>query len=193
MNPFLKLFLNPFEKIAGYKAFALGLFIAFISTFLAYLFNTRFDGVLDIHFVSDVTFFQSLKEQIINIASLIIVFYLAGLIIKGNKFRFADISGTLTFARFPLLFAPFLNMSDYFFKIGQLLTSNNWQTSIDTTNLIFLIAAIVVLLVIIIWYISLLYKAYKISTNIKGGKLIASFIIGLLASEVLSKVLIFHS
>ena len=41
-----------------------------------------------------------------------------------------------------------------------------------------------------IWMIALMYKAYTVSCNVKGAKVVTTFILSLILAEILSKVLI---
>ena len=52
------------------------------------------------------------------------------------------------------------------------------------------IVANVVIVLTLIWMVTLMYKAYAISCNLKGAKAIGSFIAGLIAAEVVSKLLL---
>jgi hypothetical protein len=192
MNTFFKLIFNPFEKVAGYKALVAGLLAACLSSVMAFAFNTRFDGILDVHFVPDTLLPVLLMEQLINISSLTIIFYGTGLILKGNHFRFADICGTLALARSPLMLAPFLNAGGLFLKLQPTKPGEHLMIGdIGPANLVFLIFASVILILLLIWYVTLLYKAYAISINVKGWKAIAGFVVSLLFAEILSKYLIF--
>jgi hypothetical protein len=191
MNTFFKLAFNPFERVAGYTALVSGLIIAFVSSATGFIFNTRFDGVLDIHF-ADTTFLTALTEQLINIVSLCVIFSGIAFIVKGKSFRIIDVCGTLILARFPLLLTPFLNAGGFFLTLQPSETGKNVTLSrIEPAGIIFLTLASLILILIIIWHIILLYKAYRISTNIKGWKATASFILSLLLAEIMSKYLLF--
>lgn len=193
MKTILQLTVNPFEKIAGYTALGLGILCALVSSVLAYLFNTRFDGVLDIHFSINTTYFPLLSEQFINMFSIVSIFYLTGLMMRAGNFRFIDLAGTMILARAPLVVAPLFNASGVFINIQQsLLNGAQPESVLKSVNIIFLIAVSLLLIVILVWYISLLYKAYRISTNLKSGKAIGSFIVAIILAEALSKILIYN-
>ena len=45
-----------------------------------------------------------------------------------------------------------------------------------------------VILVALIWMIYLMYRAFSVSCNLKGGKAVVLFIAALIAAEVISKI-----
>ena len=66
---FLKYVLNPFEYIAGLRALLIGLTGMALSIALGVIFDARFDGVLNLHFTEDSTFYQVVTDQCINYLS----------------------------------------------------------------------------------------------------------------------------
>jgi hypothetical protein len=187
---------NPFLKIAGAKAFFLGLAFVLLSSLTAGLFYGRYDGILDMHFVTEKSFISPLLDNLVNISCLTIIFYLNAVILKGFRTRFIDILGTMTLARAPLFLMPLANIGNKFNEIGISLTENtnpNVLNDIVMENIVLLIITGVISIGILVWYVALLWKAYTVSSNVKGATAIISFIIGLLAAEVLSKIIIYQT
>jgi hypothetical protein len=193
MNLSLKLLVNPYERVAGYTSLWMGILIGLCSIVPAYFFNARFDGVLDIHFVSHATLNKIIIDQLVNMFSLMIVFSFVGLVVKGNSFRVVDVCGTLVFSRFPLILAPFLNTGGGFMDVQNSLIKPTGLASLDGMSLVFLVFSTIVLLIVTVWYVTLLYNAYKVSTNAKGWKAVVSFIVAIIIAEVLSKFLIYQA
>jgi hypothetical protein len=188
-----KLLFNPFEKIAGKEALAAGIVIAIISAFLATQTNTRFDGVLDIHFVSgDVLLKTAAIDQLVNLGSLFIAFYLLALAFGAKGTRPLDVAGTLALARAPFVLAPLVNTTGIFSKFSAQFESNSADkiAEITPSDLLPLAPLLLVIIVLSIWMIALSFNGWKVSTNLKDTKLIVSFIIGLIAAEILSKIFI---
>lgn len=188
-----KLLFNPFERIAGKEALAAGLTIALIAALFASFTSTRFDGVLDIHFVfGDVLFKTAAIDQLINLTSLFVVFYLLALAFGAKSTRPLDVIGTLALARAPFVLAPLANITGIFSKFsGQFEnTSADKIAEITPTDLLPLAPLLLVIILLSIWMIALSFNAWKVSANLKSTKLIVSFIIGLIAAEILSKTLI---
>jgi len=186
---------NPFTHIAGARALLAGISGILLTGILCYLSGTHLDGVLDVHFSSEGTIYLFLAEGLIDLACVVFVLSLLGLIIAGLRFRFIDLLGTLSMARLPFLVVPLIVMVfpqqkvlDYilytYLKIGAPVTIGNWDI------IGFLIVTIIGLLVII-WSIALMYNAFRICMNIKGPKIVLSFICGLILAEILSKIIFF--
>jgi hypothetical protein len=186
----LKIFKNPFELIAGGKALLLGLILTLISAFLATQFNARFDGALDLHFVAETQFISSLIDQVLNLIVLSLVFY-TGALLAGARFtRFIDIIGTFSIAKSPFLLLPALNFNGHLFRIGENLLEPS--TSLRIAEWIFFTGAIIIMLLAICWAVYWLYQAFKISSNLKGTRLIFTFFFCIIISEIISKILILN-
>jgi len=160
------------------------------------LLQTRFDGVLDIHFsASAVSPGTAIMDQVVNVLTTWLVFYAIAIISGARKTRFIDIAGTLTLARFPFIFAPLLNITGYYSGISsQIEIAMREGNLMDELYAIVmpLVYALPLLIVCICWMIALMYHAFRVSTNLKGNKLIAWFIAGLFFAEILSKIILSH-
>jgi hypothetical protein len=189
-----KLF-NPFVQIAGSKSLIIGLLFLLLSSTLAAFFNTRFDGILDAHYTKNQIFYLSYLDNLINISVTTLIFYGFGSLLTKGRTRFIDILGTSTLARFPLFIIPLFNIENQSGLIGEkIIQSISKPNAHQLTQFewIYLINSGIISLLLIIWYIFLLFRAYKISTNLKGANLIVSFILGLIIAEIVSKILIYQ-
>lgn len=185
---------NPFVKIAGLQAFLIGSLFLALSFVFSYLFKGLYDGVIDFHFVDEISISDSLFCLLIDLASLLVVFYPLGLILNKGKVRFIDILGTFTFARFPLVILPLTNINNYHAGIVQKILhaiESKVPIQLSGFEIVFLIFSTLILFAVLIWFIALLYKAFTTSANLKGTKAIISFIAGLILAEILSKIAIF--
>lgn len=176
---------NPFTRIAGWQAFGIGIIIVLVSAVLASFGNLAFDGAIDAHFGDNVTMVQSLVVSGISLLSVVLSMWVAALIISNN-FRFVDILGTMTLARAPFLILAVLSL---------FATSPSTEQLLENPMIIFDYPSVLIIgliaVPIIIWSIALMYNGLKVSTGVKGGKLTIGFIVGLLAAEIISKVLIY--
>ena len=176
--------MNPFTRIAGWQAFGLGLIFVVIMGFLGAYSDIAYDGVIDVHMI-DTSLLQSFLYLGIDLVCLVVVVWITGLIVSKN-FRFIDILGTMTLAK-----APFLIMAIAgFFATAPDLSEIYKDPYIILRSVSFVIF-MVLSLPVMIWSITLMYNALKISCDIKGSKLTVAFIIALLISEIISKVLIY--
>jgi len=178
------LLMNPFSRIAGWQAFGLGLIFVVLMGFLGASNGLVFDGVIDMH-MKETSLLHSFLYLIIDLVCLIVVMCLTGLILSKN-FRFIDILGTMTLAK-----APFLILA----VAGFFTTAPNMSDLYKNPYIIFESISFIILIMmslpVIIWSITLMFNALKVSCDVKGNKLTVAFIIALFISEVLSKVLIY--
>ena len=182
---FLSWIINPFTHIAGGKALIIGLFIQLLTVFFGNMAGMHFDGALDLHIGAKLTLLQDFCLWLISTGSLILVLYASGLILT-RRFRFIDLAGTVLLARTLFILS----------MVAILLVEIPPAETIITNPSVMLTIPILVLtafsIVIMIWYIVLLYNAYKISVGLKTDKAVISFVIALAVAEIMSKVLIIN-
>ena len=202
---------NPFERIAGGQALGIGLGIMVGSALVAAAGGVRFDGVLDCHLGAPGPLWVFLADGLIAWGSLAVILYPLGRLLAPGKVRAIDVFGTLALARAPyaLVLVPALLpgtrrysealiqqvqelASDIASRSGGVLVLGRLLLPPGTTvaDLLSFALMIVTSLVVLVWMVVLLYRAYAVSCNLSGARGILSFIGGLLAAEVLSKVLI---
>jgi len=193
MNKTRQLLTNPFVTIAGAKALIYGLAALVLTSITGYFWQTRFDGVLDIHFGIQHPYHIYLFDLVISYVTLALVLYLAGLIFSRSGIRMIDVAGTVALARAPLLLAPLANtfshseaISEYMLGMlagDEIAPPEFWQSALFGLSTLIIIA-------LTIYVIILTYRAFSISVNLKGNRAVLIFIMGILVSEVVSKILI---
>jgi hypothetical protein len=175
---YYKWLFNPFFYIAGEKSLLIGWVAMLLASVVSYFSKTHFDGAIDIHFGAGGKYTFFLMEQFIAWFSLSAVFFGVGFIFSKSKVRLIDVAGTMAMARvitLPVAFMGFLPV---------------YPVNLD--DQIMLVVGIVTTLVPAIWMIALMFNAFVVSTNIRGAKATACFIAGLIAAEILSKVLLHY-
>lgn len=176
---------NPFTRIAGWQAFLLGLLIAIISGVIAKFGNLLFDGVIDIHFYDkDLTFSRTFYVLAITLVSLFVIMILGAFILTRN-FRIIDIIGTMTLARIPFLLSSIIALF-----VNQPNTEELLKNPLIILSYPMFLVFGLITIPLMIWFIALMYNAFKVSTGTKGGKLIVVFVGALIVAEIISKVLI---
>ncbi len=183
-NSFWEFVFNPFTRIAGWQAFAAGLAFAAMTGIVATLSGVAFDGVLDAHVGTGITYALSFIFIGIDIASITLVMWIAALV-TSRDFRFIDILGTMTLARAPMLLVAIAGFTSAAPDPAEVIA--NPTVLITGGMLVFLLFCIVAT----IWYIVLIYNAMKVSCNIGGTKLAVTVVVALILAEVLSKVVIY--
>ena len=58
---------NPFEKYPDRVLIPFGLFFSVVGIIFGYIFNARYDGIIDLHFVEKVNIYQPIFEICVNI------------------------------------------------------------------------------------------------------------------------------
>ncbi|EOR94324.1 hypothetical protein ADIARSV_2565 [Arcticibacter svalbardensis MN12-7] len=165
---------NPFTYIAGLKALVIGFVFMAITLVLSFYSRTHFDGAIDAHIGLQAPFSMFALEQLIAWGSVVLTFFIAGLILSKSKFRFIDIAGTVALSRAPMLLVALLGFLPIFHNIQPGHISNA------------VIAVGIIMLIPVIWMIALLFNGFKTSLNIKETKAIIGFIIALVLAEILS-------
>lgn len=185
---------NPFEKYNENKLLLFGLLITIIGSLLGYLFQGRFDGVLDLHFPGKVTLLEPFIDNVINAVTLFCLLFLLGKYINP-KTRLIDIITVVLIARAPLYLLTFSNYKNFSFNLGQkILTQLNPQNLKDGLNLeasemILTIAIAGISILFTVWFIILLFNGFKVATNSKGVKNNLMFAGSLLFAEIISKII----
>ncbi len=183
---------NPFQFIAGGKALLLGIVIILATAYIGSFGNTHFDGVLDVHTGQQSPVWLFFAEGIIDWLSISIMLLIAAFIISRSSFRIIDIFGTQALARFPFFAAVFFTLPKGITRFGEYLSAKAMQqtpaVTLQSTDVVFFVLATVVILVMLVWMVVLMYRAYAVSCNVKGGKAIGSFAVGLIIAEILSKL-----
>jgi hypothetical protein len=186
------LLFKPFEKYSEKTLLLVGIFFTLLGSFFAYVFNIRFDGVIDVHIVPTSLPHQALLDNLVNIFCLVLFLYISSKYIN-KKTRLIDIVNAALVARAPYYLLPFFNING----VIQKATNNVIQfanpeliSQISSSNLCILIVFGIIAILFLVWYISLLFNGIKVASNAKGKTPIILFIISLLFAEVLSKFLI---
>lgn len=181
----LKILYNPFEWIAGWNAFLIGAVIVLLSVVIAYYGNQYYQGAMNIKLVPEANLKYGLLSQGVALLCMVMLFYVSGRIFSRGV-RFQDVLGTTTLARYPYIIPAFFG---YFFDFDSLNDITMAALSGDVSEiggeLSLLVILGFILLIVLIWYIALLWNAFRISTDIKGGKGIVIFIIALIMTDLL--------
>ncbi len=166
---------NPFSFVAGYQALFLGLGIMLISALFGFLGNTHFDGVLDVH-IQDwkLRYGVFLAEGIIDWMSLAIPLFFFGLIVSTSSLRIIDVFGTQALARWPYLITSIVMLPKATERFGIYLlsrfTSTAASVTMNYTDMLIFIFAIIVAIFMAVWMVALMYKAYTCIVQYKRRK-----------------------
>lgn len=187
-----KLLFNPFERYQERFLLRLGLVALCVGSGLAYLFNARFDGVLDLHFVPNIELWHPFLDNLINIACLMICLGALSLLIN-KRTRIVDVLAVSLIARIPYYPFSLFNLNDFMVNISEEILKDPtaiMSGGIAIPQLLILLVFSGLSLLAIVWQLVLLYKGIKVASNGKGVKFTLLFVLAIIASEILSKLLI---
>jgi hypothetical protein len=189
---------NPFTKIAGWKAFAVGAVIVCATVVVGY-WNDAYFTAIQMKAGRNLTPALCFAIQTVGLLSMVILMYPAALFL-AKQVRFQDILGTVTLARYPYLFLALLMF--YFNPKIMPVTERLLETAASggkISNALLPVADYLLLLLFalfamlfIVWYIALLYNAFKVSTGIKGYKTAILLTAIILVSETVTFIIIAH-
>lgn len=180
---------NPFIRIAGTTSLIGGLVAIGAGGLAAAAAGIRLDGLLDMHFVQSVPVWVPILEGLLNWIAISVLFALIARFFGGGRgVRLVDIAGTQALARAPLVPAaavctlPWIRNS-----LAELSALQNYDFAAADTGVLL---ASLVMLAGIVWTVVLMWNAFSVSCNIKGGRSIALFAVALVIGELATKFLI---
>ena len=186
------LLINPFVYIAGAKALLLGLGAIVVAGLIGAAGRTHFDGVLDTHSGASAPLWVFPAEGIADWLCMAIVLLVIGKIASRTAFRTIDVLGTQALARWPTILIALVTLPPGFMRFSNYLVEQflkpGAKAEFNASDAAVFCAAVVVMIVFTCWFVVLMYKAYSVSCNLRGGKAIGTFIGGLILAEILSKV-----
>jgi hypothetical protein len=185
--------LNPFKYIAGWESLAAGVIVLLITSAIGYFSHIHFPDLISVKTNFGLPFFVLLAQGVSNWLILSILLYFAAMIFSSSKVRAIDIFGTQALARSPYIFAALTGFSGAFNKFGNYLMWTALHTrepvQITTGEIALAISLMLITLLLTIWMVTLMYNAFKVSANLRGAKLILSFIASVIASIVITGII----
>lgn len=196
-NRVLQFLFQPFVRVAGAASLALGLAAILLAGLIGAGQGLHFDGVLDAHVGVRLPLWFSLAEGLIDWLSLALVLYVVGRLISRTAFRAVDLVGTQALARWPTFIVSLVCLLPGFHRFSEQLIKSVEKMGSDPAHLalppfgmdgaVFAFVTLV-MLVCTVWMVALMWKSFSHCCNVRGGKAVAGFVVGLLIAEVLSKI-----
>ena len=189
-----KILFNPFEQFSERPLILFGIAATIVLSMTSAYFNARFEGVLDLHFSNATYLLDTLLDNTMNVVILSLTLYTLGKF-RNNKTRFIDIFTASLISRIPYYFIPFFNWNNIILNesdklLQQFLTVKPGVVpQFETIQMITLAVFSLVSILFLAWFLSLLYKGYKIATNAKGTIEIVFFVGTILVAEIISKII----
>jgi hypothetical protein len=172
----LALLINPFECIAGWQALLIGLVVIALTAVFGHINHITFYGSLQADPISTLSLSTSFVVQAVSYVLLFLMMWIAGVCLSKSKIRAVDVAGTMALTRVPILLLTLI----CFLPI----------TPDNQTDIQLMIVFGIICVPLMVWIVALMYNAYSVSCNLKGGRAILSFIGALLAAEIVSRIII---
>lgn len=186
----LKKLFNPFVYIAGGKSLLIGIAILLATSLIGYMSGTHFPDVLSVKIGYSSKLVYYVAQGIVNWLSISVLLYIFALVLSKSSVRLIDIFGTQALARYPYFIAGLFSFSPSMLEFSSYLgwTFLHYGEPVEISNLSMVIAIVLIVLTIAItvWMVALMFNAYKLAANLKGAKLIVSFIVAIMGAMALS-------
>jgi hypothetical protein len=186
------LIFNPFEKISDKKLLIIGIASILIGYILGYLFNARYDGVFDLHFEKNTSYFTALLDIMISVSITCLLLLAIGKY-TNTKTRFIDIFNTCTIAKIPFYVLTLFNINNWIYHSSAKLVESLQHNLMKMPSLAEFVPVLLFSLLTILGLVLsviLLFNGYKVATNAKGTKSIGLFVVALFLAEIFSKIII---
>lgn len=181
----MKRIVNPFVYLGGGRALAWGIVGLLATAAIATWSGQTFRGIVSVGY-GDWPLWKTTVAQLLIWGVFASLLYAAGLLLSRSRIRAIDVYGTNLFARLPFVLlvalASLTSIRDYLDSISNQHLNQLEMTLPPVSLLLFALAVVFVL----IWYFTWTYNAFVVSTNLRGGRAIASFLVCYVLAEVLS-------
>lgn len=186
-------FINPFQKIAGFKALLLGLLVLLAMSVLGTYSEVYFDGILGFMMPYNL---KAMKPNFILLVyqntaawlTLSLVFLAMAIFLKQKRIRVIDFFGTVLLARFPILLSLlFTTLHKYLtpdtFKPDDLSKGIELHFSLLNT------LAWLVLMGALAWVLMTYLFAFKESSGLDGKRLWFGYITSIVLGDIIAMIL----
>ncbi len=182
---------NPFVRIGGEQALAIGLGVIVVSGLVAAAGGVHFDGLLDLHPGHSVSLWVPVVEGLVNWSVISALLVLVSLLVAPRTVRLVDIAGTQALARVPYLLAALAcvpaPVRDGYRELVAAAVEGRMSMSMPTAAIL---VAGMFASACWIWMIWLMWKAFAVSCNQRGVRAVAIFVAAVIAGELATKFLL---
>ena len=190
MRKILSFLINPFQQIAGYQALAWGLIGMLISTILSWLSGWHYHGLLHFGPSPNPALWCYAIEHITVWLIPVILFYIGGAIFSRSRIRFIDVLGTVAFAQLPLLFKNIMEFSPPMQHLVNMDTNISPTAMAQQPEFASGVWLSLIVTIFLIWTLIWMFKALKVSCNLKGYTLGILYTVTICGGEVVIRYLI---
>lgn len=182
--------INPFERIAGFQALSWGLLGMVVSTVICYQSGWHYHGLLHFGPAPNPAWWCFAVEHLVVWIVPAMLFYLGGLILSRSRIRLVDVVGTVAFAQLPFILMNLFNLLPPIQNMTKLDMTMPPAEMVAQPGFLLGIWLSVIGMIFLIWGLVWMYKALKVSCNLKGYQLGILYCVGVFGGDVLCRYLI---
>lgn len=182
--------INPFERIAGFQALSWGLLGMVVSTVICYQSGWHYHGLLHFGPAPNPAWWCFAVEHLVVWIVPAVLFYLGGLILSRSRIRLIDVVGTVAFAQLPFILMNLFNLLPPIQNMTKLDMTMPPAEMVAQPGFLLGIWLSVIGMIFLIWGLVWMYKALKVSCNLKGYQLGILYCVGVFGGDVLCRYLI---
>ena len=181
---------NPFKFIAGTKSLIAGIFIIVATAYIGFLSHIHFPDLISVKICPAYPLWYFIIQNIANWLIFSIILYLGTIIFSKSSARFIDIIGTQALARTPYFIVSFFGFSDSIALFSKYMLWKELHfgnpVNLSAGDAVIAVSLIVLSLLILIWMVTLMYNAFRVSANLKSTRSVVLFIIVFIISVILT-------
>lgn len=182
--------MNPFERIAGFQALSWGLLGMVVSTVICYQSGWHYHGLLHFGPAPNPAWWCFAVEHLVVWIVPAVLFYLGGLILSRSRIRLIDVVGTVAFAQLPFILMNLFNLLPPIQNMTKLDMTMPPAEMVAQPGFLLGIWLSVIGMIFLIWGLVWMFKALKVSCNLKGYQLGILYCVGVFGGDVLCRYLI---
>ena len=186
---FARWLFNPFVRVGGEPALAIGLSVVIVTGLVAAAAEVHFGGLLRLHTGSGVSFWVPVAEGLLIWSAMSVLFALVSRLVAPRTVRLADIAGTQALARTPLLFAALAHLPAPVRESNAAFVAAATEGRLVVPTAPALVAGLLGG-ICAAWMVQLMWKAFSVSCNQRGGRAVAIFVAVVIIGHVVTSFLL---
>ncbi len=186
----VRFLINPFERIAGFQALGWGLLALVMSTVICYASGWHYHGLLHFGAAPNSAWWCFGVEHLTVWLVPAALFYFGGLLLSRSKIRMVDVFGTVAFAQAPYIFMDILNTLPPIRRMMDMDMTTPPTELLAQPGFLLGVWLSLVGLIFLIWALVWMFKALKVSCNLKGYPLGILYCVAVFGGDVLCRYLI---
>ena len=180
---------NPFVRVGGEQALVIGLGVIVGSGLAAAAAGVHFSALLNFRSGFGVPLWVPVVEGLVNWFAISVILGVVSLFAAPRTVRLVDIAGTQALARTPLLFAALAHLPAPVRESNAALVAAAAEGRLVIPTVPSLIAGLLGV-VCVVWMVQLMWKAFAVSCNQRGGRAVAIFVPVVITGHVATSFLL---